>query len=162
MWVSHETIYRFVREALANGIPYAEHLRRGNLLHPRAPRGKNPYKHIRNTRSIEERPVEAQDRLELGYFESDTLKVLLSNPYGLATHVDCKTLETIFSYFIKHENFSARLSPGPENGRISPMRSARRWPRRGAGCRPPPVRRRGFFPRADGGLGSVCGAGRRD
>ncbi len=91
MWVSHETIYRFVREALASGVEYAKHLRRGNLLHPKAPRGKSPYKRIRNARSIEERPHEAEGRLELGHFESDTVKGRFRSSYGLATHVDRKT-----------------------------------------------------------------------
>lgn len=91
MQVSHGTIYRFVHEALRNGVKYGSHLRRGDPRQRRPPRGKSPHQRIREGRSIEERPMEAQERRELGHFESDTMKGRFRSPLGLATNVDRKT-----------------------------------------------------------------------
>ena len=89
--ISHGTVYGFIREQLRAGVKYGPHLRRGDPRGRRPPRGQSPHQRIREGRSIEERPVAARERREVGHIESDTLKGLFHSPCGLATHVDRKT-----------------------------------------------------------------------
>ena len=89
--ISHGTLYRFIHEQLRHGVKYGPHLRRGDPRQRRPPRGKSPYQRIRDGRPIEARPAGANDRMEAGHFESDTLRGLFRSSCGLATHVDRKT-----------------------------------------------------------------------
>lgn len=89
--ISHGTVYGFIREQLRAGVKYGPHLRRGDPHGRRPPRGQSPHLRIRAGRSIDDRPVAARERREVGHIESDTLKGLFRSPCGLATHVDRKT-----------------------------------------------------------------------
>lgn len=69
-WVSHETIYKLVREDKANGGDLYKHLRhRGK--HRRRPVGK--FIPIRNRVGIEERPEIVDERGRFGDWELDTI-----------------------------------------------------------------------------------------
>ena len=91
MKVSHGTLYRFVREELLRGVRYGRHLRRGDPRW-RRPSGKpSPRRRILDGKSIAQRPAAANDRVEAGHIESDTLRGAFRSSWGLATHVDRKT-----------------------------------------------------------------------
>ena len=69
-WVSHETIYKLIREDKANGGTLYTHLRHKGK-HRRRPVGK--FIPIRNRVSIEERPEAVDMRNRIGDWEMDTI-----------------------------------------------------------------------------------------
>lgn len=69
-WVSHETIYKLIRDDKANGGTLYTHLRHKGK-HRRSPVGK--FIPIRNRVSIEERPEAVDRRNRIGDWEMDTI-----------------------------------------------------------------------------------------
>lgn len=86
MRVCHETIYRFI---LRQARGYIRFLRQGDRRNRYAWRGKKRFKRIRNTKSIEQRPVEAEQRNRCGDWEADSVRG--SSSVSLATQVDRAT-----------------------------------------------------------------------
>jgi IS30 family transposase len=77
MRLCHETLYRFIlREARG----YIRFLRQGNRRNRYAWRGKKRFKRIRNTKSIEQRPVEVEQRSRCGDWEADRSRKLCGRP----------------------------------------------------------------------------------
>ena len=89
--ISHETIYKFIDQAGAEGVDYTPFLRFGIRKRRYGYRGKSKYRRIRNGRSIEDRPLAVKTRLECGHFESDTVRGKFTSPIGIATHLELKT-----------------------------------------------------------------------
>ncbi len=86
MRVCHETIYRFI---LRQAQGYIRLLRQANRRNRYAWRGKKRFKRIRNTKSIEQRPVEVEPRIRCGDWEADSVRG--SSAVGLATQVERST-----------------------------------------------------------------------
>jgi transposase, IS30 family len=82
--ISRETIYRHVREQPALRI----HLRGWGR---RKSRRNRPYERIYNRTMIDQRPVEANERMEAGHWECDTVRGAFRSSIGLATLADRKT-----------------------------------------------------------------------
>jgi IS30 family transposase len=72
-WISHETIYRHVREDKANGGKLFQHLRRGRKHWGKRGKGCHPNTYIKGRTSIEQRPEEANQRRRVGDWEGDTM-----------------------------------------------------------------------------------------
>ena len=92
MWVSHESIYRDVympsRKALAASMFHR--LRSGrSIRRPLGKRCSHGRGQLRNTVSIRQRPVEADDREVPGHWEGDL--VYGARPSAVATLVDRAT-----------------------------------------------------------------------
>jgi len=88
--ISHQRLYRVIRAQQKAGD------RRWSSLLPQAHRrfrrrnGQSRYGRIHNTKSIHQRPVEADQRARVGDVESDSLRIR-GQKGGLATHVDRRT-----------------------------------------------------------------------
>jgi IS30 family transposase len=82
--VCHETIYRFVYlSSLGRQEKLWEYLRRAKKRRTQRPGRQSQKSPIPNRVFIEQRPVEAQERLEVGHWESDSLLY----PHGQALNV---------------------------------------------------------------------------
>ncbi len=94
MWISHETIYRYVWADKARGGSLFEHLRRGKKRYRKRGRNTQTRGQIRDRVSIEERPKEVEDRCRFGDWEGDT--VVGKNMKGyIATFVERKSRFTV-------------------------------------------------------------------
>jgi IS30 family transposase len=91
MRVSHETIYRFILEAAAQGVDYEKYLRQGHRRHTYGYRGKAKYHRIRDAKSIEQRPAVVDRKKRVGDWEMDTLRGAARSAAGVATCVERKT-----------------------------------------------------------------------
>jgi transposase, IS30 family len=88
MRVSHNSIYRWIRQDRKAGGTLWKHLRQSQKKR-RRPYGSGPRRsRIPDRISIDQRPVAANQRTEIGHWESDTV---LGKHGRLATHVDRKS-----------------------------------------------------------------------
>lgn len=72
MWVSHETIYRFIHEDKLKGGNLYTNLRRGRRKYGKRGKGRHPNTFVNGRVSIEERPDIVEQRVRLGDWEADT------------------------------------------------------------------------------------------
>ena len=73
MWISHETIYRYVWEDKANSGKLYRKLRRGRKMYGKRGKGHHPNKYIKDRVSIDERPKVVDERSRVGDWEGDTV-----------------------------------------------------------------------------------------
>ena len=73
LYVSHQSIYTFIYEQRKLGVDYSPYLRFGKRKHPRKVGGKPRHERIRDARSIDERPANADSKREFGHFELDSV-----------------------------------------------------------------------------------------
>jgi len=73
MWISHETIYRYVWAEKAQGGTLYRRLRRGRKKYGKRGTGPHPNKRIRGRISIEERPEIVDKQGRFGDWEGDTV-----------------------------------------------------------------------------------------
>jgi IS30 family transposase len=86
-WVSHETIYQMIYQDYQGLGEYQKYLRQGRKKRKRRGRLKGKRGIIPNRVGIEQRPAIAEEKKEIGHWESDT--VIGGNHLGvLVTHVD--------------------------------------------------------------------------
>jgi IS30 family transposase len=86
-WVSHETIYQMIYQDHQGLGEYQKYLRQGRKKRKRRGRLKGKRGIIPNRVGIEQRPAIAEEKKEIGHWESDT--VIGGNHLGvLVTHVD--------------------------------------------------------------------------
>jgi transposase, IS30 family len=72
--ISHETIYRHIWDDKRNGGTLHTHLRRrGKKYQHRGANGKTSRGQIKNRRSIDERPADVEEKIEVGHWEIDTV-----------------------------------------------------------------------------------------
>ena len=72
MWISHETIYRFVYQDKQRGGILYKHLRRGQKKYGKRGTGRHPNRFIEGRVSIDERPAVVTTRARVGDWEGDT------------------------------------------------------------------------------------------
>lgn len=73
MWISHETIYRYVWDDKAQGGKLYRKLRRGRKIYGKRGKGHHPNKYIKDRVSIDERPKVVDERSRVGDWEGDTV-----------------------------------------------------------------------------------------
>ena len=94
MRVSHTSIYRWIRADRRKGGAWWRHLRQSSKKR-RKPYGSGVQRsRIPERVSIDQRPAEANDRAQIGHWESDTV---LGRHGRLATHVDRKSRYTLIA-----------------------------------------------------------------
>jgi len=100
-WVSHETIYQMIYKNYQGLGEYQKHLRKGRKKRKRRSSLKSKRGVIPNRIGIEERPAMAEEKKELGHWESDTM--IGGNHQGvLITHVD-KTSKFLIAGLAKNK-----------------------------------------------------------
>lgn len=72
-WISHETIYRHIREDKEAGGKLVDHLRRGRKCWGKRGKGEHWNTHIKGRVSIELRPEAVNERQRYGDWEGDTV-----------------------------------------------------------------------------------------
>jgi IS30 family transposase len=87
-WISHETIYRYIRaDKAAGGKLYLE-LRRGHKrFNPKA-KAACDMGRIKDRKSIDDRPGEVAQRIEVGHWEADTVNIGRKGGHCIATVVE--------------------------------------------------------------------------
>jgi len=73
MWISYETIYRYVWEDKQNGGTLYHFLRRGHRKYGKRGTGPHPNRKIRDRVSIKERPAIVAEQGRFGDWEADTV-----------------------------------------------------------------------------------------
>jgi IS30 family transposase len=91
MWISYETIYRYVRQDRANGGNLHKHLRHSNKRYSKRVRDACSMGKIKDRVGIEERPSIVDEQARLGDWEGDTI-VGAGQQGAVATLVDRKSL----------------------------------------------------------------------
>ena len=119
-WISHESIYRYIRADKAAGGKLYLHLRRGHKrFNPKAKAGCDMGR-IKNRKSIEERPGEVAERIEVGHWEADTVKLNGEDGQCMVTAVE-RSIGILFggrmpdnSAQSMNEALTRALAPVPE------------------------------------------------
>ena len=91
MWVSHETIYRYVRQDRAKGGQLYKHLRHSRKRFSNRVQARSSMGKIKDRVSIEERPAIVDEQARIGDWEGDTV-VGKAQQGAFATLVERKTL----------------------------------------------------------------------
>jgi IS30 family transposase len=87
-WISHESIYRYIRADKAAGGKLYLHLRRGHKrFNPKAKAGCDMGR-IQDRKSIDMRPEGVEERIEVGHWEADTVKLIGKEGQCMATAVE--------------------------------------------------------------------------
>ena len=87
-WISHETIYRYLRADRAAGGTLYKALRRGHQRYSSKGKAKCDMGRIKGRRSIEERPDVVDERSRVGDWEGDTMYLGRNRKQSLATLVE--------------------------------------------------------------------------
>lgn len=91
LWISHETIYRYVWEDKHAGGTLYTHLRQASKQRRKRRNSKDSRGRMRGKRSIDERPPGAENRSRIGHFEGDTVMGSSQDRHCLLTMVDRKS-----------------------------------------------------------------------
>jgi IS30 family transposase len=94
LWISHESIYRYVWADKANGGKVYEYLRRGKKRYRKRGRDTQGRGQIPDRVSIDERPAEVNERQRFGDWEGDTIVGKNMKGY-IATFVERKSRYTV-------------------------------------------------------------------
>lgn len=119
-WISHETIYRYIRADKASGGKLYLHLRRGHKrFNPKAKAGCDMGR-IKDRKSIDDRPGEVAQRIEAGHWEADTVNIGRKGGQCMATVVE-RSMGVLFggrmpdnSAQSMNEALTRALAPLPE------------------------------------------------
>ncbi|MEJ2343543.1 MAG: IS30 family transposase, partial [Gemmatimonadales bacterium] len=95
LWISHETIYRYVWEDKRNGGTLHLHLRQASKRRRKRYRSYDSRGRLAGKRPISERPPGAENRTRVGHFEGDTVMGSSRDRHCLLTLVDRKTGYTL-------------------------------------------------------------------
>lgn len=91
LWISHETIYRYVWDDKHAGGALHTHLRQSSKQRRKRRNSKDSRGRMRGKRSINERPPGAENRSRIGHFEGDTMMGSSDDLHCLLTMVDRKS-----------------------------------------------------------------------
>ena len=95
LWISHETIYRYVWEDKRRGGTLYRHLRQSPKQRRKRYRSYDSRGRLAGKRHISERPPGAENRSRVGHFEGDTMMGSSNDRHCLLTLVDRRTGYTL-------------------------------------------------------------------